>query len=68
MATAAAENASLYPEIRNAVNKLLNDQLQTAIQSIITNRTAFDNLTQALLNRSSLRAEEIAELLRDSIK
>ena len=68
MATAAAENASLYPEIRNAVNKLLNDQLQTAIQSIITNQTAFDNLTQALLNRSSLRAEEIAELLRDSTK
>lgn len=61
---AAAENGTMTPEVRTAVNRILQEQMNEAISLLRENKARIDALVAALLDKNHLNEEEIEQVLR----
>ncbi len=57
------ENTPLYPELRAEINKILETQLQVAINLIKANKNKIDKLVKVLLEKNNLKENEIKQIL-----
>ena len=65
MAVTDGRDPELNLRVRQAVNHLLDDQLEEAKRQIEAHRDALDRLTDALISRNSLNESEISGILGD---
>ena len=57
------ENTPIYPELRIAINKILDEQLQVALNLIKSNKQKIDKLVSVLLEKNNLKENEIKDIL-----
>ena len=58
----AARTGELSAEVREAVNKILADEMHNAVELIEANKTAIDALVERLLSDNHLTGDEIVKI------
>lgn len=61
---ACIDQEEMSPETRNAVNKILVDEMNNAIEIVKANKKSIDKLSDALVNKNHLTTNEINKILR----
>ena len=62
----AARSGELSAEVREAVNKILADEMHNAVKLIEENRSAIDALVEKLLSENHLTGDAIKEIFEKS--
>lgn len=62
----AARSGELSSEVREAVNKILAEEMQKAVKLIDENRSAIDALVERLLSENHLTGDAIKDIFEKS--
>ena len=63
----AASSGALSQQVRTAVNRILQEQLQEAICLLTQHKPAVDALVEALLSKNHINREQIEQIVKQSM-